>query len=49
MSIKVDELPGRFSERLPRRAISGLLFAIGGFLLLAWLGRILPAHQRAQR
>lgn len=43
MSIRVDELPGRFSERLPRRAISGLLFAIGGFLLLAWLGRILPA------
>jgi hypothetical protein len=43
MCIKVDELPDRFAERLPRRAISGLLFAIGGFLLLAWLGRIAPA------
>ncbi len=44
MSIRVDELPGHFSRRLPRRAISILLFAIGAFLLLAWLGgRIVPA------
>jgi hypothetical protein len=36
-------LPSRFSDRLPRRAIAGVLFAAGGFLLLAWVGgRILP-------
>ncbi|MFM8322342.1 MAG: hypothetical protein ACKOC5_15620 [Chloroflexota bacterium] len=33
-------LPRRFSERLPRRAIAGLLFFAAGFLGLAWLGRI---------
>jgi len=42
MSFETAALPGRFSERLPRRAIATLLFAAGGFLLLAWLGRILP-------
>lgn len=35
-------LPQHFSERTPRRAIAGVLFAAGGFLLLAWLGRIVP-------
>lgn len=39
-TIRVAELPGQFSPRLPRRSIAGFLFAIGGFLLLAWLGRI---------
>lgn len=43
MSIDVAALPGRFSARLPRRGIAGVLFAIGGFLLLAWLGRVMPA------
>ncbi len=42
MSFELAALPGRFSERLPRRSIAALLFAAGAFLLLAWLGRILP-------
>ena len=42
-SIDVAALPSRFSDRLPRRGIAIVLFAIGGFLLLAWLGRIVPA------
>ena len=42
MSFDLETLPGRFSERLPRGWIAGLLFFVGGFLLLAWLGRILP-------
>ncbi len=43
MSIDVAALPGRFSPRLPRRGIAAVLFLIGAFLLLAWLGRIGPA------
>ncbi len=42
MSFDVASLPGRFSARLPRRGIAGVLFGAGGFLLLAWLGRIAP-------
>jgi hypothetical protein len=42
MSFDLETLPKHFSERLPRRWIAGLLFFIGVFLLLAWLGRILP-------
>lgn len=42
LNIDSATLPQRFSERTPRRAIAGVLFAAGGFLLLAWLGRILP-------
>jgi hypothetical protein len=42
MSFDLEALPDRFSERLPRRWIAGLLAIVGGFLLLAWLGRILP-------
>lgn len=42
MSIDVVQLTDRFSERLPRRLIAGFLFLLGGFLLLAWLGRIVP-------
>jgi hypothetical protein len=41
-------LPGRFSERLPRRAVAGVLFAAGGFLVLAWLGRIAPTLTQGQ-
>jgi hypothetical protein len=44
MSFDLETLPAHFSERLPRRAIAGLLFAAGLFLLLAWVGgRVLPA------
>jgi hypothetical protein len=42
LSFDLRELPRHFSERLPRGWIAGLLFFVGGFLLLAWLGRILP-------
>jgi hypothetical protein len=42
MSVDVASLPGHVSSRLPRRAIAALLFTVGGFLLLAWLGRIVP-------
>lgn len=40
MSFDLASLPNRFSDRLPRGWIAGLLFAVAGFLLLAWLGRI---------
>ena len=42
LSVDVRALPGHFTEKLPRRAISIFMFAGGGFLLLAWLGRIVP-------
>lgn len=43
MSFDLNSLKEHFSERLPRRYISGLMFFAGAFLLLAWLGRIVPA------
>jgi len=42
MSFNLEDLPRHFSERLPRRWIAGLMFLVAGFLLLAWLGRIVP-------
>ncbi len=42
LSVNLAELPERFSSRLPHRWIAGLLFVVGGFLLIAWLGRIVP-------
>lgn len=41
MSIDLASLPAHFSERLPRGWIAALMFVVGGFLTLAWLGRIL--------
>ncbi|MGE5224443.1 MAG: hypothetical protein ACM3PY_18560 [Omnitrophica WOR_2 bacterium] len=43
MSFDIARLPQHFSPRLPRRGIAVQFFAMGSFLLLAWLGRILPA------
>ena len=40
MAFDLEALPRHFSEQLPRRWIAGLMFLVGGFLLLAWLGRI---------
>lgn len=40
MAIDVATLPQHFSPNLPHRWIAGVLFAVGGFLTLAWLGRI---------
>lgn len=42
MSFDLSTLPQDFSEKLPRKWIVGLMFIVGGFLLLAWLGRIVP-------
>ena len=43
MEIDLPTLPKHFSSGLPRRTISIFLFVVGSFLLLAWLGRIVPA------
>jgi hypothetical protein len=40
MSFDLARLPSHFSPRLPHGSIAALLFAVGGFLSLAWLGRI---------
>lgn len=40
MSFDIKTLPSRFSARLPRAWIAGLLFFAAAFLSLAWLGRI---------
>ena len=42
ISFDLKTLPQAFSKRFPRRWIAGLMFLVGGFLLLAWLGRIVP-------
>lgn len=41
LAFDLEALPSQFSPRLPRRWIAGFMFAVGGFLLIAWLGRIL--------
>ncbi len=48
MSFELATLPQHFSERLPRGWIAGLLFVVGGFLSLAWLGRILTPILQTQ-
>lgn len=40
MSFDLATLPARFSERLPRGWIAGLLLFVAAFLALAWLSRI---------
>jgi hypothetical protein len=40
MSFDLKTLTAHFSEKLPRRWISGLLFFAAAFLAFAWLGRI---------
>lgn len=42
MSFDLESLPRRFSGRLPRGWIAALLFVIGAFLTVSWLGRIIP-------
>ena len=42
MSFDLNRLPEHFSEKLPRGWIAALLFTIGGFLTLAWLGKVVP-------
>jgi hypothetical protein len=40
VSFDLADLPRHFSARLPYSWIAALLFAVGGFLAIAWLGRI---------
>lgn len=40
LAIDLDTLPHHFAPALPHRWVAGVLFAVGGFLLLAWVGRI---------
>lgn len=42
LSFDLADLPRHFSKRLPHGWIAALMFVIGGFLALAWLGRIIP-------
>jgi hypothetical protein len=42
LSFDVRSLPEHFKDNLPRGWISMLLIFVGGFLVVAWLGRILP-------
>jgi hypothetical protein len=42
LAFDLQDLPRHFSARLPRGWIAGLMFLVGGFLGLAWLGRIVP-------
>ena len=42
MAFDLAALPAAFSRHLPRGWIAALLFLVGGFLLVAWLGRIVP-------
>ncbi|NPV08304.1 MAG: hypothetical protein HPY83_10145 [Anaerolineae bacterium] len=44
LSVDLRSLAAHFREGLPRRAIAAFLFVVGGFLSLAWLGRIVPAQ-----
>jgi hypothetical protein len=48
LSFDLVELPRHFTQHLPRGWIAGLLFFVGGFLLLAWLGRIVPPLLQGQ-
>lgn len=42
LAIDLNDLPHHFSPQLPRRWIALVLFAVGGFLALAWFARIVP-------
>ena len=41
-SIDRHRLPAHFSSHLPRRSIAVFFFTVGGFLLLMWMGLIVP-------
>lgn len=43
LSFDVKTLPQYFDDHTPHRGIAMILFVIAGFLLLAWLGKILPS------
>jgi hypothetical protein len=43
LAVDLSGLPAAFGDRLPRKMLAGFLFFCTAFLLLAWLGRIVPA------
>jgi hypothetical protein len=47
-SFDLQSLPAHFSPHLPRHSIAVFLFAIGLFLLVMWLGLIVPPLLRGQ-
>lgn len=47
-SIDMQALPAHFSAHLPRRVMAGFFFTVGGFLLLMWLGLIVPPLLQGQ-
>jgi hypothetical protein len=44
LAVDLPSLPAAFGNRLPRKTIAGFLFFSAAFLILAWLGRIVPAQ-----
>ncbi len=40
MTVDVEALPRHFTQTFPRRLVLTVVFFTGGFLLIAWLGRI---------
>ena len=42
LSFDLSDLPAHFTDKLPRGWIAALMFTVGAFLTLAWLGRIVP-------
>jgi hypothetical protein len=42
LSFDLADLPAPFLTESPRKTMAGLMFLVGAFLTLAWLGRILP-------
>src|SRR5215208_738683 len=49
LSFDLTDLPRHFSPQLPRGWIACVLFAVGGFLSLAWIGRVVPELLHASR
>ena len=43
VTVDLAALPSYFTPKLPRRGIAAFMFASAGFLVLMWLGRIVPA------
>ena len=48
LSFDLADLPRHFSEKLQRGWIAAVLFAVGGFLSLAWVGRVIPELMNPQ-
>jgi hypothetical protein len=44
LSFDLADLPGHFSEALPRKWIAGFMFAVGVFLAFAWLNQIITPY-----